>query len=80
MEYWNIIFNSGSKSKLDKIDKIQLKCIRIIENCHDISSREKENVLCSRYNLDSLQNRRDIQLACIMYRLSKMNRYIDNTV
>ena len=80
LEYCNIIFNSGSKSKLDKIDKIQSKCIRIIENCHDITSRDKENVLCSRYNLDSLQNRRDIQLACIMYRLSKMNRYIDNTV
>ena len=30
--------------------------------------------------LDSLQNRRDIQLACIMYRLCKFDRYIDHSV
>ena len=42
--------------------------------------REKDNVLCIRYNLDSLQNRRDIQLACTMFRLSKIDRYIDHSV
>ena len=36
LEYCNILFNSGKKSKLDKIDKIQSKCIQIIENCHDV--------------------------------------------
>ena len=71
LEYCNILFNSGKKSKLGKIDKIKTKCIRIIENSHNFLDREKESILCTRYNLDSLQNRRHIQLACTMYRLSK---------
>ena len=80
LEYCSMLFNSGKKSKIDKIDKIQSKCIRIIKNCHDVSEREKETVLCSRYKLDSLQKRRDIQLACTMFRLSKYDHYIDHTV
>ena len=80
LEYCNFLFNSGKKSKLDKIDKIQSKCVRIIENCLDVSKRENETALCNRYNLDTLQNRRDIQLACVMYRLSKFDRYIDHSV
>ena len=73
LEYCNILFNSGKKSKIEKIDKIQSKCVRIIENCQYVLKREKEIVLCERYNLDSLQNRRDIQLACTMFRLSQIN-------
>ena len=80
VEYCSILFNSGKKSKVDKIDKIQSKCIRIIENCYDVQKREKEAVLCKVYNLDTLQNRRDIQLACAMFRLSKNGMYIDHTV
>ena len=76
LEYCNILFNSGKKLKLDKIDRVQSKCIRIIENCHDVQQREKEVVLCRIYNLDTLQNRRDIQLACTMFRLSKNGMYI----
>ena len=71
LEYCNILFNSGKKLKLDKIDRVQSKCIRIIENCHDVQKREKEVVVCRKYNLDTLQNQRDIQLACTMFRLSK---------
>ena len=78
--YCNVLFNSGKKSKIDKIDKIQSKCIRIIENCYNATDREKESVLCSRYNLDSLQNRRDVQLACTMFRLSKNDLYVDHSV
>ena len=78
LEYCNILFNSGKKTKLDKIDKVQSKCICIIENCYNITDREKESVLCTRYNLDSLQNRRDVQyLACTMYRLSNKDLYVD---
>ena len=42
LEYCNILFNNGKKGKLDKIDKIQSKCVRIIENCYDVSKREKD--------------------------------------
>ena len=80
LEYCNILYNSGKKSKLGKIDKIQTKCIRIIENCHNLLDPEKESIMCTRYNLDSLQNRRDIQLACTMYRLSKREMYVDHNV
>ena len=80
LEYCSILFNSGKKIKLDKIDRVQSKCIRIIENCYDVSKREKEKVLCMRYNLESLQFRRDIQLACTMFRLSKNDVYVDHTV
>ena len=80
VEYCSILFNSGKKSKVGKIDKIQSKCIRIIENCYDVQKREKEAVLCKVYNLDTLQNRRDMQLACAMFRLSKNGMYIDHPV
>ena len=46
LEYCSILFNSGKKLKIDRIDKIQSKCIRIIENCYDVATREKETVLC----------------------------------
>ena len=79
LEYCNTLFNSGTKKKLDNIDKIQSRCIRIIENCYDVAKKEKETVLCVMYNIDSLQNRRDIQLACAMFRLSKVDRFIDRS-
>ena len=79
LEYCNFLFNSGKKIKIEKIDKIQSKCVRKIENCRDVPKREMESVLCKKYNLDSLQNRRDIQLACIMYRLSRFEHYIDQS-
>ena len=79
LEYCSILFNSGKKLKLDKVDKMQSKCICIIENCYDVSKRSKETLLCSTYGLESLQSRRDIQLACTMYRLSKFEKYIDHT-
>ena len=78
LEYCSILFNSGKKSKIDKVDKVQSKCIRIIENCHDVYSRAKETELCARFNIEPLQHRRDIQLACTMFRLSKNERFIDH--
>ena len=43
LEYCNVLFNSGKKSKLDKIDRVQSKCIRIIENCFDAKKKKKGN-------------------------------------
>ena len=45
LEYCNFLFNSGKKIKIEKIDKIQSKCVRIIENCQDVPKREMESVL-----------------------------------
>ena len=42
LEYCSILFNSGKRLKIDKIDKIQSKCIRIIENCYDVATRERK--------------------------------------
>ena len=44
LEYCNFIFDSGKKLKLDKIDKIQSKCLRIIENCYSRAFRLEENM------------------------------------
>ena len=41
---------------------------------------KSESVLCKKYNLDTLQRRREIQLGCMMYRLSKNETYIDYNV
>ena len=40
----------------------------------------KETVLRRKYGLDTLQNRRDIQLACTMHRLSKFDCFIERTM
>ena len=79
LEYCNILFNSGKKTKLEKVDKIQSKCVPIIENCYDVTKRANKSDLCKLYNIESLQSRRDVQLACTMFRLSKFERYIDPT-
>ena len=79
IEYCSFIFNTGKKVKIDKIDKIQSKCLRIIENCNDKLLRKEENILCKEYALTSLQQRRDVQLGCIMYKYSKNVLYIDKT-
>ena len=78
LEYCNFVFNSGKKSKLDKVDRVQSKCIQIIENSHDVQSREKETDLCTMFRIEPLQKRHEIQLACAMYRLSRNDRYIDH--
>ena len=72
IECCSFIFHSGKKSKIDKIDKIQSKCIRIIENYKCKKLRKDVNVLCSEHNISTLQYRRDMQLGCIMYRYSNM--------
>ena len=81
LEHCNFLLNSGKKCKLDEIDKVQSKCLRIIENCYYTGDRKKENVLCKDYNIDSLQRRRDnIQLACLMNMFSKREYCIDSNV
>ena len=71
IECCSFIFNSGKTPKVTKIDKIQTKCVRIIENVNDKLLRRDEDVLNSKFGLMSLQHRRDIQLGCIMYKYSK---------
>ena len=60
LEYCNILFNSGKRFKLDKL---QSKYVCIIENRHDVSLRLKETILCSNYGLETLQSGRDVYLA-----------------
>ena len=55
LEYCNFLFNSGKKSKLDKVERVQSKCIRIIENSHDVLSHAKETDLCTMFRIEPLQ-------------------------
>ena len=80
IEYCSFIFNSGKKLKVDKVDRIQSKCLRIIENCYDKALRANEDELCARYDISKLQLRQDVQLGSIMYRYSRNNKFVDNTV
>ena len=80
VEYCSFIFNTGKKAKIDKIDKVQSKCICIIENCNNKMMKKDEDILCKEYNLTSLQQRRDVQLGCIMYKYSRNALYVDNSV
>ena len=67
LKYCYIIHNSGKKLKCDKIDNIQSKCLGIIEFCHKKVNIKNEDVLNVEYNIESLQSKRNMQLACIMY-------------
>ena len=78
--YCSFIFNSGKKTKVDKIDKIQSKCLRIIEYCSYKKQREDEAQLCATYNICNLQQRREVQLGSIMYRYSRNEKCIDMNV
>ena len=80
LECCNIVHNSGKKLKCDKIDNIQSKCVRIIENCNIKAHRKQENVLNDEYKLVSLQSRRHMQLACIMYRYSRNQLFTDKYI
>ena len=80
MEYCNFVIDSGKKVKVDNVDKIQLKCLRIIENCCKNSQKQDELTLCTKYNICTLRHRRDMQLGSIMYRYSKNEPFIDSTV
>ena len=79
LEYCNFVHNSGKKLKCEKIDNIQSKCLRIIEYCNNKSDRKKEDVLINEYKIPSLQSRRHMQLACIMYRYIRNVLFTDGT-
>ena len=42
--------------------------------------RANEDELCARYDISKLQLRRDVQLGSIMYRYSRNNKFVDNTL
>ena len=65
---------------MDKIDKIQSKCLRIIENCYSRAFRLEENMLCIKYDICLLEKRRRLQLGSIMYRYSREESFLDTTV
>ena len=83
VEYRSFIFNrpSGKKLKIHKIDRIQSKCVRIIEYCYENALKRDEKVLCLEYGISSLQLRRvrDTQLASFMYRYNENELFVKQT-
>ena len=80
LEYCSFIFESGKKVKIDTIDKIQSKCLRIIESCSKENRERDESVLCLKYKLSTLHQRRKMQLGSIMYRYSRNELFVDTVV
>ena len=58
MDYGDFVVDSAHISKVDKLDRIQERIVRLIEYCPLRENREDINVLLKRYNLESLRNRR----------------------
>ena len=77
MDYGDFVVDSAHISKVDKLDRIQERIVRLIEYCPLRENREDINVLLKRYNLESLRNRRKRSLLNLMYDQSHKSGNID---
>ena len=71
MDYGDFIIDSAHLSKVDKLDRIQERIIRLIEYCPSKDNRDDINVLMKRYNLESLRIRRKRNILNLMYNQSQ---------
>ena len=75
MDYGDFIVDSAHVSKIDRLDRIQDRIIRLIEYSPSKENREDIKVLLVRYNIEPLKTRRKRSLLNLMY---KHSRQIDN--
>ena len=54
MEFIDSIVESGTKEKIEKLDKVQDKALRRIEYCNNKEDRLNYDMLCSKYNIEDL--------------------------
>ena len=71
MDYGDFIIDSAHISKVDKLDRLQDRILRLIEYCPVKEHRHDINVLSSLYNIDSLKTRRKRALLNLMYDQSR---------
>ena len=71
MDYGDFVIDSAHISKIDKLDRIQHRIVRLIEYCPNIEGREDINVLLDRFNIESLKSRRKRNLVNLMYNQSR---------
>ena len=77
MEYMDFIVESGTKEKIEKLDKTQDKALRHIEFCNDKEDRLNYYLLRNKYNKEELSVSRKISLLQIMYGNSKSNENVE---
>ena len=72
LDYADFLFDSTTKHELYSLDKVQDRAMRLIGRGH-INNRAVENM----YNIEPLKDRRHRHHLALMYRLSRIDRYID---
>ena len=77
-DYGDFMIESGTQNKIDKLEHIQNKIVRMIEYVYDDAKRENINVLKLRYNIEKLEIRRKRSLLKIMFSQSHMIENIDS--
>ena len=77
MDYGDFVVDSAHVSKVDKLDRIQERIVRLIEYCPLKENREDINALLKRYNLESLRTRRKRSLLNLMYDQSHKSGNVD---
>ena len=72
LDYADFLFESTVKRELDLLDKIQERALTLIGQ-----GRQNENIIRNTYGIESLQARRRKHHLALMYRLSRIDVYID---
>ena len=71
MDYSCFLMDSACDYSLSKLDKIQKRCLRLIEFKNKIQRERDLNVLMANYNIEPIRQRRNRQLLHFMYNESK---------
>ena len=71
IDYMSILINSSTQRKIKKLQPLQNRAIRIIENCYGYISTPVMTELHVKHHLKLLKERRRIFMLKLMYKLSK---------
>ena len=72
LEYVDFIIESGSKTLVSKVDRLQERALRRIEYCNPVENRKTYHDLEILYNIEPLKSRRKSSLLNQMYYQSKI--------
>ena len=80
MDYGDFIIDSALSTKIDKLDRLQDRILRLIEYCPVTENKKDINVLYRDYNIEPLKTRRKRNILKIMYDQSRdvNNIYTNN--
>ena len=57
MDYGDFIIDSARSTKIDKLDRLQDRILRLIEYCPVTENKKDINVLYSDYNIEPLEGK-----------------------